>query len=764
MTQRGLLHGGSTTIPAALYLLVSLLCTQFPLLHYLGYEFSAAIALVASIVSGVLTIRFVKKVLAGSGGRPPSTAPSLPLTVFRRSLLFNLVLLLIPLVVMLTNALFVKNCSMLEGFGFFLLIPAVSVVFSTALGVFCGVHYRYAKTMFVLFVLATFAEVLAVGYFTPAIFSYNFFYGYFPGLTYDEILGISPSLVLFRLLTLILAAGLVWMAVLITQNSDVNDASWAKGVALIGAMVQGRAVFVTAALTTVVIVTWWFRGELGFDSTSNFIRKSLGQVVETEHFRIYYSQESYNAEEIRWIAAEHEFRLKQVAGAFNLPRKEVLESYIYPSNEAKRRLMGAGNTNIAKPWSGQIHISHASLDAVLKHELVHVVAARFGAPVLKASFSTGLVEGLAMAIEWDWGNRTPHQYAAAMRAFGAGTDIRSIISPAGFASQASSVSYVLAGSFCRFLIDTYGMRNMAALYRSAEYEAIYGKPLDSLVAEWHRFLDTIPVDDQERDVVDVLFRRPPIFDKVCARVVAARNARARSFLAQKRYSDAQALFRQSYDETSGYEAFSGLLAAAHRGGNYEILTTALDSLIMLDERPSQYLPLFLMIGDAFWIRGMTERAMALYRRVEVANLSEGLTEAARLRQHAAAEPDSEWRLYFLSDENDSGRVAALREIVRHSAGSWLPRYLLAQLLLRGKQFDEAAHMLGTVNLQGVDPILEARRLKMLGASLFRLKRFEEAKAAFWRSMNSVSTEVARFEVNDWVERCEWMKTNTTPAD
>ncbi|MBX2990693.1 MAG: hypothetical protein KF749_05935 [Bacteroidetes bacterium] len=754
---REILSNRNTAIPAAIYLVVSLVCTHLPLLNYLGYEFSAVIALLASFISGFLTIRAVKGSLSESAVNPQSSSAALAFNSFKQALVFNLSLLIIPLIVMLTNALFVKNCSLIEGFGFFVLIPVVSVLFSSAFGFFCAAHYHWPRTLFVLFVLAMFAEVLAVGYFTPAIFSYNFFYGYFPGLTYDEVLGISSSLVMFRILTLLLAGALVWMALLILRSTHPDDASWEKGLSLLGAMMQGRSVFVTAALATLVIVTWWFRGELGFDSSSNFIRRSLGEAIETQHFRIYYAKQSYDKSEIRWIAAEHEFRLKQITDEFNLSYKGKIESFIYPSSEVKQRLMGAGNTNIAKPWSQQIHLTKQSLDATLKHELVHVVAAPFGLPIIKASLSTGLVEGLAMAIEWEWGSRTPHEYAAAMRRFGVGPDISSIMSLTGFAAQSSSISYVLAGSFCRYLIDTYGIRNMMLLYRSNEYERMYGKGLDSLVAEWRTFLEGIPVTDQDRDVVDVLFRRPPIFQKVCARVIAARNALARKKFSGKKYDEAYALYDASFKETLSYESLSGLLSSSLRLGNYDVLSSALDTIILKNEKPAQYLPLFLTIGDGLWRKGDTLRALQLYRRLERADLSAGLTEAVRLRQHASSEEEERWRLYFLSDENDTIRAGKLSLAVQQSPGSWLPHYMLAKPLVRLHRFDEAQTILHSFALESVDSVLECSRLRMLGYSLFRLKRFEEAKAVFWRSLNFVAGEAARNEIHDWLERIDWAK-------
>lgn len=752
-------------IPAALYLIASLVCTQLPLLNYLGYEFSFVIALLATFIVGFYTIRSVKQLEPLTSNLEPTAQNSEPhtpihkpaLITFKHSLVQNILLLVIPLVVILTNAIFVKNCSLLEGMGFFVLIPVVTVIFSSSLGFFCAAHYKHSRTIFVIVVLATFAEVLAVGYYTPAVFSYNFFFGHFPGLTYDEALGIGLPLVLFRIFTLIVAAALVWLATLIVNNANPKDSTWEKGTTLLGLMVQGKNVFVTIVLAVIVGLTWWFRGELGFDSTARFIQQRLGEKFETEHFAICYAKESYEADEIEWVAAEHEFRLKQIGDAFLLPYKGKIDSYIYPSSEAKQRLMGAGNTNIAKPWNGEIHITKQSLDATLKHELVHVVAAPFGLPVFNASLSTGLVEGLAEAIDWSWGNRTLHQYAAAMHKFGAAPDINSLMLFTGFASQSSAVSYALAGSFCRYLIDTYGMRNMVLLYRSNDYEEIYRKPLARLIGDWREFLGTIPLNDSDRDAIDVLFRRPPIFKKVCARVVASRNAEARKNLASKSYARAAALFEESYHESGGYDSFGGYLTASLRWGKYDVLTRALDSVMMNDARPAQYLPLFLGVGDAFWAQGNKTRAAELYQRVNSAELSEGFAEAARLRIHALRDTMQHWDMYFLSDVSDSSRLATLESIVKHSSDNWIAKYLLARVSIRLTRFDEALKLLDAFRLDTIDSTLESQRLMMKGYGLFKLRRWEEAKIAYWSSLNFISSEATKNEIFNNVDRCEWMK-------
>lgn len=730
-------------VPGLVYLSATIVFTAVPLLNYLGFESSVAVAILATVVGSLFMISILSK-----GDRSQAEA----LSGFKTGVTLNFALLLIPLCVLMTNALFVKNCSFGEGLAFFFLLPVVTVWFVSCLSLFCVVYYRHPRLIFFGLVALSLLYALASGYFTPAIYSYNFFYGYFPGLTYDEVLGIGWPLVAFRGLTVVAGGVLLWMAILILESGNSNGATITKGKRLLVSLTSSTNRWKSIVLMGLLALLVGVRCELGFESTAGHIQRTLGGVLETEHFAIYYPPGSITAEEIRWIAAEHEFQLKSVTEALSLPSAPKVNSYIYPSSAEKQRLIGAGNTNIAKPWRNEIHLSLPTLDATLRHELVHVVAGRFGMPVLKANVSTGLTEGIAMAVEWDWGNRTLHQYAAAMRRFGVAPDIQMIMTPLGFVSRSSSISYVLAGSFCRFLIDRFGIRRMMILYGSGDYQQVYDRSLEELVREWHAYLDRIRVPDGERDVVDVLFRQPPIFGKVCARVIASRNARARNQFSDRDYGTAAKLYRLSFEESGGYESLAGFLASSYRRGDYGVVISSLDSIIVRSSNPGQYLPLFLTIGDAFWMQENTPRARELYERVRIADFSESYTEAAALRLAILA--DSTWqdrlKRVVLSDSPDSVRLAELENI----SGTPVVVFLRGRALFRLQRFEEASAALSAASFS--QDQLEVARLLHLGGALFRSGRLQDAKAAFWTSLNYQSSEVAVVRVGQWIERCEWM--------
>ena len=745
-------------ISAAILLIVSLICTQVPLLNYLGYEASFLFAVLISVLSGVLTIRRVKSAYSLVTTDDAATVQA-TMRSFWSSLQVSTLLLLIPLAVLSANGLFVKNCSYVDGLIFFFLLPVVSVCFSTALAFFCAVHYRKSRTIFFLLFVATLAYDLALGYFTPAIFSYNFFYGYFPGLTYDEALAPTLTLLLFRLVTLGCAVLLFWLASLLVQHSSAMATTREKGFLLLRLLWDPGRRRLSGFLVLLLALLYVLRCHLGFETTAGYIRSQLGGRFESEHFILIYMNGSYGAEEIQRVAAVHEFRLWQIMRTFALLHQQKITSYIYPDARTKARFIGTATTNIAKPWLNELHITKQSLEGTLKHELVHVVAGRFGLPIIRANFSTGLVEGLAMAVDWNWGNRTLHQYAAAMRRFNVEPDIKGLMTFAGFASSSSSVSYVLAGSFCRYLIDRYGIRLMVHLYGSGDYVRVYGRSLDELIAGWHGFLDRIPVPGSDRGIVDVLFRRPAIFGKVCARVIGERNSAAAAAFGKGEYATAGKLYSESYREGRGYEALSGMLASALRIGDYGVLTSILDTVIHRDTRPDEYLPLFIPMGDALWATDRKAEAESLYAQVRAVDFSDSYTEAAAVRIHACLAPRGSGSLlrYFLSGAPDSVRIAILDSLLATNPSDTLVRYMKGKALLRLDRNSESVALLDSLNMMPLDPFLEAIRLKSVGYALYRLSRFQKAKEMFWLSLNAVQTHAAQDDVDDWVERCDYME-------
>jgi len=746
-------------ISAGIYLLVSIALTQVPLFNYLGYEFSAAMGLLGGSIAGVNAIAFFKRRCSSNTQRPVP----IYMTLFRSAIITNLALLLLPLIIIFLNAFFVKNCSFVEGFKFYLLIPVFTVVFASVLGGLCFILFgKKAIVWYILLYIVYLLYPLYIGYSTPQVFVYNHIIGFFPGFTYDELLSVPLVLVIYRVLTLLLSLVILCISLIIAENSNSGD-TFIKKVKSLVHLFKNKTVSYTLFISLFVLIFGYCsKGTLGISSTASFVQQELGSKFETEHFIIYYSNNVIDEQRIKWVASEHEFRLHQITNALVVIANGKISSYIYPSAEMKKRLIGAGGTNISKPWRREIHINYESLDASLKHELVHAMMSESGIPVLNVSPLSGLTEGLAMALEWNWGSRTLHECAAGMKQFNLMRDINSLLSVTGFMSQASSVSYVLCGSFCRFLMDTYGVEKFKRVYRYGDFEKVYGKTSENLQTEWMNFLSTIPVASSEKVAMEFFFKRPSIFQKVCARVIANLNTEAWENHRSKNYHLALSLFSKSFALNQNQDAIFGLVLSHLRLGDYDTVIT-LTAKALQDTNPA-YPLLKLYQGDAYWMKGNMEAAQRNYTELYRVHLSQSVDEALLKRTAAIQIPGVRYKMreYFVEDKDEIVKMLILKEVLEQNPAFDAGRLMLGEILYKKGEYQHSLDYLLHTHTIFSDTLLEIMKEKTIGSDYFYLKDFQNAKVHFQKALGFIHSRALLNEINDWIERCEWMmKSKTT---
>jgi tetratricopeptide (TPR) repeat protein len=742
-------------VSAVIYLVTALTLTQVPLFNYLGYEFSALIGLLCGLVAGINTIAWVRRDYLA----PEQDSATMYVVSVRAAIAVNVALVLIPLGVMCVNAFFVKNCSLLEGFKFFLLIPVPTAILASVLGGFFFIIFKSKPSAwYVLFLVLYLTYALGVGYFTPQVFIYNHMIGFFPGLTYDEALSVPSTLWIYRLLTGLLSIVVFCISSVIVSKAK-REETFAKKIRSFVSVYKDKTVLYVICLSLIIMVgAYSFGGKLGMCSTDNFVREELGSKFETNHFVIFYSKSAIDELRIKWIACEHEFRFDQITKELGIAPAGKITSFIYPSQEEKKRLIGAGGTNISKPWRKEIHINYESLDATLKHELVHAVAADIGIPVLRISLMSGLTEGLAMAVEWNSGSRTLHEYAAGMKTFGMMRDLGDILTVRGFISQASSVSYILCGSFSRFLMDTYGVDKLKEVYTWGGFEKAYGKPLNELQAEWLDFLSTIPVAPGERTAMEYFFKRQSIFQKICARFIANLNAEAWYSYRVKNYHHAVSLFSKSSMLNENKDATSGLVLSYLRLGNY-------DSVIALSHRAlgqnhSGSIMLRLYEGEAHWMKGDLYQAESSYVDLYNAHISTNVDEAVlnRINSLFVRSVESKLQEYFIQDKDEPVRILILKEVLEQYPDFDVGRLMLGQMLYAKKEYRHSLVYLSDMHASFRDTLLEVAKEKAIGIDHFFLMEFPDAKAHFQKALGFVRTKALINEISDWIERCDWITT------
>ncbi len=134
---------------------------------------------------------------------------------------------------------------------------------------------------------------------------------------------------------------------------------------------------------------------------------------------------------------------------------------------------------------------------ILAHEFVHQLAQdRYGNQHLQADLI--LLEGVATWGAGDYWLSGQPSFAAFVRSWvAAGSTLPLASSYVGRPVGDMNTLYYEWGSFVEFLIKVYGRERFDALYvsgdsepGSADYQGIYGKPLDQLEAEWKSWVIT----------------------------------------------------------------------------------------------------------------------------------------------------------------------------------------------------------------------------------------------------------------------------------
>lgn len=710
---------------------LSLVCTQIPLLNYLGFEFSVIMAIVGGYCAGLVTLALAPRYSENTYRH------------FAMSAGAGLILLLSPLVVISVNALFVRNCSFADGLMFYVLGPVPAAVFVVALAVLVSALVnRWRKTLLTIAVILVLSHILVVTLIAPQIFAFNPILGYFPGITYDESLQIGSSLFQFRILTVLLTLAIVFAANMITDRRAGRNVSRTRRIVLLAGGV-------------LLASTYWFSDDLGFSSSEGFIRGELGGEYHSEHFTLVYPKNSLTAEEVERLAARHEFYFSEIARDLRTAPRRKITSFLYASAEQKGRLIGAAGTNIAKPWRRELHVNLNDVSRVLKHEMVHIVAADFGFPLLRISLNSGLIEGLAMAVERVEYDETLHRLSAQIFATGLRPDVESLFSVSGFLKSHGGTSYVLAGSFCRYLIDQYGMRRFKWLYRTGSFESFYNKELSVLIAEWRTFISQPEPSMTERTRAAYMFRRPSLFGKECARVIAEINEATRNAIRKGDFELAVESSRRSLDLSRSPEAILQHTSALLRSGRAEE-AVAYGSAALADSMMAHtLLPMYLTIGDAHWKMGNVLEAGRLYEALYSVHLSPLYDEACGVRRFALRDSEGlQWKEFILGEVPDSSRIAWLES--KLTSGSPLVPYLLGKELMAANRMADAQKILLLLRPMNVG-VLEFFRMRRLAAVHLELKEYQKAKMLFWESMNHTTKESHRIENEEMIRWCDWLE-------
>jgi tetratricopeptide (TPR) repeat protein len=574
---------------------------SLPLLDAPGYELGQLLALAAVLLAPLLALPAARAERARPTPSPGAVAAGAFLV---------LALLLALAFAGATARAALGPCAALTAASAFvplLAIPSalLACAAASAAGFLARGRTGRGALLYAVAVLASLAVTLRGGYTGPAAFLFDPFLGAWPGPLYDEALRVDARAVLFRAEAAAWGAGLAAVAELLARLRGPGARVRALAPAIVLALTAGAA---TAARAT--------REAQALVGDRAALAKALGGRRDGPRCTVLLPSEK-PAAAADALLSECEFHAADVSRALGVAPPARLTVYVYRSAAEKRRLVGAGATEYAKPWLAEMHLADAPLPhPVLRHEIAHAVAASLADGPLRVParggvlVSAGLLEGLAVALELPRGGWTVHQWSRAARDLGLLPDVTGIVGPAGFWTQAPARAYTAAGSFLAHVMARRGPEVIRVAYRTGDLEAAAGAPLEALAAEWHAFLDGVEVPPGLAVAAQARFARKSLFARRCAREAAVLVADGSAAAATGRFDEACALYDRAAELGDGGALSKAIGDVRARSGELEAARASYATALARAEPGDAALRLAVTAarGDLAWRAGDPDAA------------------------------------------------------------------------------------------------------------------------------------------------------------
>ena len=742
MKFENMLFSKSVVFSFAVIVTATIVLTFFPLIGVLGFEFSVITAVVLSFLSVFISASLI------STSKPSISINKNHSDTVGSIFVVNLLLLLSAYIIGLISSLLKGDCFINEGSIFFLLIPTITVFFSSTIGMLAGYLLGRKGIIIGLFIIL-FLAAHAVWelYHGVSIFIYNPIFGFFPGPIYDQAIPITLTLIISRL-----SVALWGLLFLLALRISIGIKQSLLGI-------WDALIFIAVVISIILIGINEQR--IGISYTRDFITENiLSESKETDNFTIYFTPGTKEAEDIELIALDHEWRYKQLKEYLGTDSPEKIKSYIYPDVETRKKVIGAGETTIANPLHGEIHLLYDSFPhPILKHELVHVMSGEFGNDLIRISPKIGLLEGIAVAADWRGQRFTPHQWSKAMIEMEIAPDINNIVG-FGFWYAPSEISYTLMGSFSRYLIDTYGIEDYKKVYKTGDF-SVYGKSVDELSNEWRGYLETINIPAETKAIAEARFSRPSIFSATCPRKIAQLQTAAYEYFSDDNYYEAKKYFSRALKLNNSDPGLIRWLSYSHYyGGNYERANE-----IAKSSAPGSKIEKIIfenIKGNSQWQMGNSKEALQIFWGLRDEQLTDSLDRELEIKISAISEGGmvEENIKQFFGTRDELLQLEYLHNIISENPNYGPAFYLKGRLLYNEGEYEKAVPYLIEANLLGLpSQALRNENLRILGISQFAHGNYDQAIVTFNYLLLLEENEAAKTYAQDFIDRSKWMNQN-----
>jgi hypothetical protein len=400
----------------------------------------------------------------------------------------------------------------------------------------------------------------------------------------------------------------------------------------------------------------YFSDELGFSTSISRLEKNFSKEKVDERFEFYFESDSVSLTQKKIVRLITAFHFEELVNFFQTQPTKIIKIFFFESNESKKRLLGTGSADFTKPWQYQIFLTRDNFRNTIKHELAHIFCGEYSENIFNVAHNNnlGLVEGAAMAAEWEWNEKEPHFYAANIFRYVDEINPSTFFRGFNFAFKPSNISYIISGSFARFIIDEFGIKKFANLYSSGDFENIYGLTLVELSKQYLKFIRSIKT--YSRDSLSTLyyFKRQSIFEKECLRSIARSTKEAFAGLTEKKYFRAEKLFNELWKQVKTPSIGYGLLYSKLFQKKYHDCIDFFVKEIFSNTLEPSYVSAYLLTSYAYALTEQVEMAKWLLEYSLKLNLSPRYSNSTRFRLKLIESKELLEKYLFT---NDQGQLA-----------------------------------------------------------------------------------------------------------
>ncbi len=379
-------------------------------------------------------------------------------------------------------------------------------------------------------------------YFTPAVFAFDPFVGYFSGALYDTVIDLRP-LLSYRAASLATLFAAFVVSSSLERGANGRSLQWSMAAPAGLRWAGGLAML--ASLGSVALGP-----TLGHWQTRATIQETLTESTAVGRCHVLHASR-LKPEDAKRFARDCDAHARAIESWLATPQHDPITVYYFSNAAEKRRLMGAARTSVAKPWRRELYVHDMGYPhPVIGHELVHALAAWMGRGPFRVAGrlggwlpNPGLIEGLAVAASEPRGKLTATEWAGAM-------EQRKILPPVEdlfslrFLLKSSATAYTAAGAFVQFVRDAHGATTIKKWYGGGALPALVDRSWPELDKAFRASLANVKLSTAAVAQAKARFEQPGILSRSCPHRNDRWLAEAQAALADGDITRGQRKFRQ----------------------------------------------------------------------------------------------------------------------------------------------------------------------------------------------------------------------------